>query len=71
VFILSIVYGYVVRGIQSGSKQQLEDAVKLIESRELLMPVTKTFGFNRDEIIAALKYVASSEHISKVCINLD
>jgi hypothetical protein len=35
------------------------------------MPVDKTFGFNRDDIIAALKYVASGEHVGKVCINLD
>jgi NADPH:quinone reductase-like Zn-dependent oxidoreductase len=71
VTMLSVVHGCVVRGIQGGSKQQLEEAVKLMGSRELLMPVTKTFGFSRDEIIAAMKYVASGEHIGKVCINLD
>jgi D-arabinose 1-dehydrogenase-like Zn-dependent alcohol dehydrogenase len=71
VAMLSIVHRRVVRGIQGGSKQQLEEAVKLMGSRELLMPVTKTFDFNRDTIIAAPKYVASGEHIGKVCINLD
>jgi D-arabinose 1-dehydrogenase-like Zn-dependent alcohol dehydrogenase len=71
VAMLSVVHGCVVRGIQGGSKQQLEEAVKLMGSRELLMPVTKTFDFNRDTIIAAPKYVASGEHIGKVCINLD
>ena len=63
VLMLLIVHGCVVRGIRGGSKQQLEDVVKLMGSRELLMPVTKTFGFNRDKIIAALKYVASGELI--------
>jgi len=33
--------------------------------------VDKVFGFTRDDIIAALKYVASGGHIGKVCINLD
>jgi D-arabinose 1-dehydrogenase-like Zn-dependent alcohol dehydrogenase len=71
VAMLSIVHRRVVRGIQGGSKQQLEEAVKLMGSREQTMPVRKTFGFNWDGIIVALKYVASGDHIGKVCINVD
>lgn len=68
---LTLLKGAVLRGILSGSKQQLEDAVRFMGSRELQMPVDKTFGFNRDDIIEALKYVESGKHIGKVCINLD
>ena len=71
VTMLSLTKGCAVRGVQGGSKQQLEEAVRFMGSRELRMPVDKSFGFNRDNIIAALKYVASGEHIGKVCINLE
>lgn len=71
VAMLTLVKGCVVRGVMGGSKQQLEEVVRFMGSRELLMPVDKIFGFNRNDIIAALKYVASGEHIGKVCINLD
>ncbi|KAE9362791.1 NAD(P)-binding protein [Stipitochalara longipes BDJ] len=68
---LALMKACVVRGILGGSKQQLEEAVRFVASRELLVPVDKTFTFTRDDIIAALGYVASGEHIGKVCIKLD
>ncbi|KAK7418751.1 hypothetical protein QQX98_003769 [Neonectria punicea] len=68
---LALVKGVVFRGILAGSKQQLEEAVKCMASRELQMPVYKTFGFNREEIIAALECLASGNFIGKICINLD
>lgn len=71
VTLLTLIKGAVLRGILSGSKQQLEDAVRFMGSRELQMPVDKTFGFNRDDIIEALKYVESGKQIGKVCINLE
>ncbi|KAL7620385.1 hypothetical protein AAE478_009380 [Parahypoxylon ruwenzoriense] len=71
VVMLTLFKGCVLRGVLAGSKQQLEEVVRLVGSRELLMPVDKTFGYNREDIIAALKYVASGEHIGKVCISLD
>jgi NADPH:quinone reductase-like Zn-dependent oxidoreductase len=61
----------VVRGILGGSKQQLEEAVKFAENRGLSLPVDRTFGFSREEVIAALEYVASGKQVGKVCINLD
>ncbi|KPM42708.1 hypothetical protein AK830_g3871 [Neonectria ditissima] len=68
---LTLVKGAVLRGVLAGSKQQLEEAVRCMASQELAMPVDKTFGFNREEIIAALKCVSSGDFIGKVCINLD
>lgn len=71
VTMMSLVKGCIIRGVQGGSKQHLEEAVKVMTSKKLVMPVDKIFGFTRDEIIAGLNYVASGEHIGKVCINLD
>lgn len=70
VIMATLVKACVLRGVIGGSKQQLEEVLRFVGSHKLLMPVDKTFGFNRDEIIAALEYVASGEHIGKVCINL-
>lgn len=62
--------GCVVRGILAGSKQQLEEAVNFMGSRGLVIPVDKTFGFTRDDVIAAMKYLESGKHIGKVAINV-
>jgi D-arabinose 1-dehydrogenase-like Zn-dependent alcohol dehydrogenase len=71
IFMSTILKGAVVRGVVGGSKQQLEEVVKFIGSRELQIPVDKTFGFNREDIIKALAYVASGKHIGKVSINVE
>ena len=71
VTMLTLIKGCIVRGVQGGSKQQLEEAVNFIGSRELSVPVDKIFKFNRDDIIMGLKYLESGEHVGKVCINLD
>ncbi|CAJ2513015.1 Uu.00g011340.m01.CDS01 [Anthostomella pinea] len=71
VTMMTMLKGCVTRGILSGSKQQLEEAVRFAQGRGLEVPVDKTFGYNRDEIIAALQYVADGRHIGKVCIDLD
>ncbi|RYP73201.1 hypothetical protein DL770_007830 [Monosporascus sp. CRB-9-2] len=60
-----------VRGILGGSKQLLEGAVRFVGRRGLMIPIDRTFGYSRDEIIAALEYVAAGKQIGKVCINLD
>ncbi|CZR62994.1 related to zinc-containing alcohol dehydrogenase [Phialocephala subalpina] len=70
VAMLSLRKGCAIRGVQGGSKQQLEESVRFMGNRELLSTVEKTFGFEKGDIIAALKYVASGEHIGKVCISL-
>ncbi|KAF8858850.1 NAD(P)-binding protein [Acephala macrosclerotiorum] len=68
---LSLVKGCIVRGVQGGSKEQLEEVVRFMGNRGLVSPVEKVFGFERDEIVEALKYVGSGEHVGKVCINLE
>ncbi|CAO2649378.1 Nn.00g067630.m01.CDS01 [Neocucurbitaria sp. VM-36] len=66
----ALVEAVVVRGVRGGSKHQLEEVVRYMGKHELLMPIDKVFGFNREGIVAAFKYVASGKHIGKVCINL-
>jgi D-arabinose 1-dehydrogenase-like Zn-dependent alcohol dehydrogenase len=61
----------VIRGVRGGSKHQLEEVVRYMGKHELSMPVGKVFGFNREDIVAAFKYVASGKHVGKVCISLD
>ena len=60
----------IVRGIMIGSKQQLEEAVLFIGSRNLELPVEKTFKFTRDQVVEAYSYLASGQHIGKVCNDL-
>jgi len=67
----ALVKAVVVRGVRGGSKHQLEEVVRYMGKHELSMPVDKAFGFNREEIVAAFKYVASGKHVGKVCISLD
>lgn len=40
-------------------------------NRNVVIPVHRTFALNREELVAALEYVASGAHDGKVCINLD
>lgn len=71
ILIPALVKAVVVRGVRGGSKHQLEEVVRYMGKHELSMPVDKVFGFNREEIVAAFKYVASGKHVGKVCISLD
>ncbi|RAK95917.1 zinc-dependent alcohol dehydrogenase family protein [Aspergillus ibericus CBS 121593] len=65
---LVIGKGAVVRGIMIGSKQLLEEAVRFIGARDLPVPVEKTFQFRRDQVVEAYEYLASGQHVGKVCI---
>ena len=67
----ALLNAIVVRGIRAGSKHQLEEVVRYVGKHELSTPVDKVFGFNREDIVAAFKYVASNQHIGKVAISLD
>ena len=71
VVIPALVRNITLRGVNGGSKQQLEEAVRFMGNKGLVMPVDKTFAFNRTDIIAAMTYIGSGQHIGKVCINLD
>ncbi|OOF95580.1 hypothetical protein ASPCADRAFT_515919 [Aspergillus carbonarius ITEM 5010] len=65
---LVICKGAVVRGIMIGSKQLLEEAVRFIGARNLPVPVEKTFQFGREQVVQAYQYLASGQHVGKVCI---
>ena len=62
--------GCIVRGINVGAKQLTEDLVAFVCSKDLQMPVEKTFGFSRDEILEAYKYLESGSHVGKIAINI-
>lgn len=66
---LALAKGAVVRGIMVGSKQLLEDAVLFVGSRNLPIPVEKTFKFSRDQVVEAYSYIVSGQHMGKVCID--
>ncbi|GFN19462.1 hypothetical protein AtubIFM55763_005793 [Aspergillus tubingensis] len=65
---LAIGKGAVIRGIMVGSKQLLEEAVRFIGNRDLPVPVEKTFKFSRDQVVEAYNYLASGQHVGKVCV---
>ena len=67
---LALSKGACVRGIMVGSKQQLEDVTRFVVEKELPVPVEKEFGFSRDEVVKALEYMTSGQHIGKVCLNV-
>lgn len=68
---LALSKGAIVRGIMIGSREQLEEVTRFVVSRGLDLPVEKEFGFSRDEVLAAYDYMASGQHIGKICIKLD
>ncbi|EME80764.1 uncharacterized protein MYCFIDRAFT_189177 [Pseudocercospora fijiensis CIRAD86] len=47
--------GCIVRGINVGAKQLTEDMVQLVCSKDLGMPIDKTFKFELDDVKAAYK----------------
>lgn len=67
---LALSKGAIVRGIMVGSKQQLEEVTNFVISRNLPVPVEKEFGFTLQEIITALEYMTSGQHIGKISIKV-
>jgi NADPH:quinone reductase-like Zn-dependent oxidoreductase len=65
---LALSKGAVMRGITVGSKQLVEELVRFVLKRELSPPVEKEFGFNDNDIQIAFNYLASGNHIGKICI---
>lgn len=68
---LALSKGVNVRGIIIGSKQQLEDVTRFVTAKGLELPVEREFGFSREEVVAAYKYLAGGQHVGKVCIKVD
>ena len=57
VAMLALGKACIVRGINVGPKQMLEELVSLVVNKELQPPVEKIFGFSRDEVISAYDYL--------------
>jgi NADPH:quinone reductase-like Zn-dependent oxidoreductase len=62
--------GCVVRGINVGAKQLTDDMVAFVCGKNLDMPVEKTFGFSRDEVLKAYKYLEGATHVGKISIEI-
>ena len=62
--------GCIVRGINVGAKQLTEDMVAFVCGKNLEMPVEKTFGFSKDEVIKAYKYMEGATHVGKISIEV-
>lgn len=62
--------GCVVRGINVGSKQLTEDMVAFMCSKNLAIPIEKTFKFEKEQIIEAYKELEKAEHVGKIAIEI-
>ena len=62
--------GCIVRGINVGAKQLTEDMVAFVCGKNLEMPIEKTFGFSKDEVIKAYKYMEGATHVGKISIEV-
>ncbi|KAK3110388.1 hypothetical protein LTR53_015369 [Teratosphaeriaceae sp. CCFEE 6253] len=62
--------GCIVRGINVGSKQLTEDMVALVCGKNVPIPVERTFGFSREEVVEAYRYLESGGRVGKVCIQI-
>lgn len=67
---LALSKGCVIRGITVGSKQLLEELMRVVSSKGLSIPVDKSFKFSKSEIIEAYKYLESGKQVGKVCVSL-
>ncbi|KAH6663713.1 putative zinc-type alcohol dehydrogenase-like protein [Halenospora varia] len=71
VAMLALGKGCIIRGINVGSKQLLEELVRFVAAKEIRPPVEKVFGFGREEVVAAYEYLKKGSHIGKVCISVE
>ena len=62
--------GAVVRGIRVGAKQLTEELCAFVCAKNLPVPVEKTFGFSRSEILEAYEYLEKGSHVGKVGIQI-
>lgn len=67
---LVLAKGCIVRGIQVGSRELTEQAVRFVGEHDLDIPVEKVFGFSQEEVVKAYKYLAGGQHVGKICIEL-
>lgn len=62
--------GCIVRGINVGAKQLTEDLVKFVCGKNLNFPVEKVFGFTREGVVDAFKFMESGGHVGKIAIEI-
>ena len=62
--------GCVVRGINVGAKQLTDDMVAFVCGKNLDMPVEKMFGFSREQVLEAFKYLEGATHVGKISIEI-
>jgi NADPH:quinone reductase-like Zn-dependent oxidoreductase len=67
---LVLARGCIVRGVVVGSKQLTEEMMAFVCRKNLQVPVEKTFGFSREEVLEAYRYLESGSHVGKVCIQV-
>jgi NADPH:quinone reductase-like Zn-dependent oxidoreductase len=68
VAMMALGKGAMVRGINIGPKSMLEDLVQYVTSKGLKPPIDKVFKF--DDALEAYNYMATSNHIGKICIEM-
>lgn len=62
--------GCVVRGVNVGSKQLTQDMVNFVASKNLAIPIEKTFKFEKDQVIEAYKELEKATHVGKIAIEI-
>lgn len=68
---LALGKGCVIRGINVGSRELLEECVRFVAERGLRMPIEKDFKFTRDGVVEAYNHLKSGQHIGKIGINVN
>jgi hypothetical protein len=54
----------------SGAKQLTEGLVAFVCGKNLDVPVEKTFGFSREQVIEAFRYLEGASHVGKIVIQV-
>ncbi|TMW59817.1 hypothetical protein Poli38472_004886 [Pythium oligandrum] len=65
VALLALIKGCCVRGILIGSHQLTTELVRFVTQKNIQPYIHKTFGFSREEVIAAFDHLESGNHIGK------
>lgn len=62
--------GCVVRGINVGSKQLTDQMAQFACEKNLAIPIDRTFGFSKEEVVKAFKSLEEAGHVGKICIEV-
>lgn len=67
----AVMQACVLRGIYVGPKTMLEDLVEVVSAHNRPMPVSDTFEFTQEGVLAAFRHLKDGKHIGKICIDVD